>query len=132
MLAVVHISISLLILLGIAKMASALENLRAQVERNTTVTESAITLLKGLKDKLDDAIASGDLGAVESLAETLGRETDALANAVTTNTPSTNVPPPEQPPNTAPSFDEKIENDLREVEDGEDGEDANKAKGKRA
>lgn len=67
---------------------SALDNLRAQVERNTSVTDSAITLLQGLKSQLDAAIASGDPAAVQAVADTLGSETDKLAAAVTANTPA--------------------------------------------
>jgi hypothetical protein len=64
------------------KFMSALDNLRAQVEANTTVTESAITLLNGLKAKLDEAIASGDPAALQALADELGAETLRLSDAV--------------------------------------------------
>lgn len=67
---------------------SALDNLRAQVERNTSVTDGAITLLQGLKKQLDDAIASGDPAALQALSDNLGAETDKLAAAVTANTPA--------------------------------------------
>lgn len=76
-----------------ATIMSALENLRAQVEANTTVTESAITLLNGLKAKLDDAIASGDPAAIQALSDSLGAETQRLADAV-----QANQAPAEQPP----------------------------------
>lgn len=70
------------------KNMSAIDTLRGQVERNTGVTESAITLLQGLKTQLDGAIASGDPAAIQALSDTLGSETDRLAAAVTANTPA--------------------------------------------
>lgn len=76
-----------LILQRITTMASQLDALTAAVARNTDVTESAITLLNGLKQKLDELIASGsDPAALQALADTLGAETQKLADAVTTNT----------------------------------------------
>lgn len=74
------------------RLMSALDNLRAQVERNTNVTDSAITLLQGLKAQLDAAIASGDPAAVQAVADNLGAETDKLAAAVAANTPSAPTP----------------------------------------
>lgn len=67
---------------------SALSDLQDKVAANTTVTESAITLLAGLKAELDAAIASGDPAALTALSATLGAETQKLADAVTANTPS--------------------------------------------
>lgn len=71
-----------------------LAELQAEVERNTAVDQSAITLLAGLSAQLDAALASGDPLAVQWLADTLRGSTDQLANAVTANTP-TPVPVPE-------------------------------------
>ena len=73
-------------------MSAQLDSLRAQVERNTTVSESAITLLNGLKQQLDDAIASGDPNALQALSDQIGAETDKLAAAVTANTPAAPTP----------------------------------------
>lgn len=69
-------------------MAGELDALRAAVARNTEVDESAIVLLKGLKEKLDAAIASGDPAAIQALADELGAKNQALADAVTANTPA--------------------------------------------
>lgn len=79
------------------RLMSALDNLRAQVERNTSVTDSAITLLQGLKAQLDNAIASGDPAAVQAVADNLGAETDKLAAAVTANTPAATPTPTPTP-----------------------------------
>ena len=67
---------------------AALDDLRNTVAQNRDVTESAITLLEGLKQKLDDAIASGDPNALAQLSADLGSETTRLADAVTANTPA--------------------------------------------
>lgn len=74
------------------RIMTALDNLRDQVARNKSVTDSAIVLLQGLKQKLDDAIASGDPAAVQAVSDSLGTETDSLAAAVTANTPAAPTP----------------------------------------
>lgn len=66
---------------------SALDDLRAEVAESRTVTESAITLLQGLKQQLDEAIATGDPGALVELAADLDSQTNRLAEAVQLNTP---------------------------------------------
>ena len=67
---------------------SALDNLKAAVAAETTISRSAITLLEGLKSRLDDAIASGDPAEVQALADQLGSDTAALSDAVAANTPA--------------------------------------------
>jgi len=67
---------------------SALENLGAEVAESKAVTESAIILLAGLKAKLDEAIASGNMSQVQALSDELSTSTDALAAAVSANTPA--------------------------------------------
>jgi hypothetical protein len=69
-------------------MANEIDELKAAVAKEETVTASAIALLKGLKQKLDDAIASGDPAQLHALSQELGQNTDALAQAVTDNTPA--------------------------------------------
>lgn len=65
-----------------------LDDLRAAVARETEVDESAIVLLNGLKAKLDAAIAAGDPAALKALSDSLGTESQKLADAVTANTPA--------------------------------------------
>lgn len=74
--------------LRLITMSDQLTALTAKVEANATVTESAITLLTGLKSSLDEAIASDDPLALADLSDRLGAQTEALAAAVTANTPS--------------------------------------------
>jgi hypothetical protein len=73
----------------ILKMSAQLDALTAAVAANTTVTESAITLLTGLHAKLLELIANGiDPVAVQQLADDLSAETQKLADAITANTPA--------------------------------------------
>jgi hypothetical protein len=71
---------------------SALDDLKAQVAANTTVAQSAVTLIQGLKQKLDDAIASGDPAALKALSDQLATDDAALAAAVTANTLAASSP----------------------------------------
>ncbi len=71
----------------LTNMSQQLDELKAKVAANTTVIGSAITLIQGLKQKLDDAIASGDPAALEALSTELGTTDQALAAAVEANTP---------------------------------------------
>ena len=72
----------------IYEMANELDDLKAAVANNTSVIGSAITLLQGLKAKLDAAIASGNPAALTALSAELGAQDTALAAAVTANTPA--------------------------------------------
>jgi hypothetical protein len=70
-------------------MSAQLDALAAAVAANTTVTDSAITLLKGLYDKLIELLANGiDPVAVQALADDLAAKTQALADAIVANTPA--------------------------------------------
>jgi hypothetical protein len=72
----------------IQTMATKFDDLAAKVTAMETVEASAIALLQGLKQKLDDAIATGDPAAIQQLSDKLGADTQALAIAVTANTPA--------------------------------------------
>ena len=67
---------------------AALDDLKTAVARETEVDESAIVLLNGLKAKLDAAIASGNPADLKALSDSLGTESQKLADAVTANTPA--------------------------------------------
>jgi hypothetical protein len=69
-------------------MSKEMDALVAQVAANKTVTESAVTLLQGLKAQLDAAIASGDPAALQALSDSLSLQDTALADAITANTPA--------------------------------------------
>lgn len=63
-----------------------LTQLQAAVQKDTDVDTSAMTLLKGLKDALD--AAGTDPVALKSLSDQLGSNSQALADAITANTPA--------------------------------------------
>ncbi len=73
-------------------MAKTLDDVLADVQAETTVTQSAITLLQGLKAQLDAAIAAGDLGKVQQIADGIEANTAALSAAVSANTSAAPTP----------------------------------------
>lgn len=70
----------------IENMGQELDDLTAAVEKDTTVDQSAITLLQGLKAKLD--AAGTDPTALKALSTQLGNNAQQLADAISANTPS--------------------------------------------
>jgi hypothetical protein len=81
----------LLIIKNQTNMGQELDALTAAVASNTTVEQSAIVLINGLKQKLDNAIASGNPAALVALSAELGTSDAALAAAITANTPAVPV-----------------------------------------
>lgn len=71
----------------VTKMAGELDTLTAAVARNTTVIGSALVLIQGLKAALD--AAGTDPAKLAALSAQLAEQDDALAAAVTANTPAT-------------------------------------------
>jgi hypothetical protein len=67
------------------KMSEQLDKLTQEVAENKTVMASAVTLLQGLKQRLDDA--GTDQAKLAELSADLDTNTNALAAAVTANTP---------------------------------------------
>jgi hypothetical protein len=70
----------------------SLTNLQNEVAETTTVQQSAVVLLQGLKSRLDAAIAElAQAGvtneALNQLSSDLNNSTDSLAAAVAANTP---------------------------------------------
>lgn len=63
-----------------------LENLTAQVAANNTVIDSALTLIRGLKERLD--AAGTDEAKLKALSDSLATKDEELASAITQNTPS--------------------------------------------
>ena len=60
--------------------------IQAEVSRQTSVVQSAITLIQSLATQIADA--AGDPARVTELADALRASSDALAAAVAANTPS--------------------------------------------
>ena len=71
--------------LGI-KMATALEDLTAQVTQTNTVIDSAIVLIQGIKAALD--AAGSNPVALKALSDSLAASDAALAAAIVANTPA--------------------------------------------
>ena len=69
------------------KVLMTLAELKATVEAERTVIDSAIVLLNGLAQQLKDAIANGDPAAIQAIADELDAQSQALAAAVVANTP---------------------------------------------
>lgn len=78
---------------------SAIDDLTAQVQANTSAEQSAVTLIQGLAKQIQDAVNSDDSSALESLAQQLNSSAAALGAAVTANTPATVQPAPAPDPN---------------------------------
>lgn len=68
------------------KMADEMATLEAEVAETKTVAQSAVVLLQGLKQRLDEA--GTDKVKLAALSADLGGSTDALAAAVVANTPA--------------------------------------------
>lgn len=88
----VMLALIIIIYLKQNKMGQELDELTAAVAKDIEVDQSAITLLNGLKQKLDDAIASGNPQALKDLSASIGSSTQALADAVAANTPAEPTP----------------------------------------
>lgn len=69
------------------KMSEQLDTLIAEVARNTTVEQSAIVLIQGLKAQLD--AAGTNPVKLKALSDSLAKNDDDLAAAVAANTPAT-------------------------------------------
>ena len=85
------------ILEGVKSMSTQLTALQAQVAQNTSVEQSAATLINGLASQLAAAIAAqnnGDTAALPALQSELASSATALAAAITANTPAAPPAPP--------------------------------------
>lgn len=71
-------------------MTKELDELQTQVEENTNVEQSAITLLEGLGQQIADL--KDDPAALQALATKLKDNSAALAAAVAANTPAAEPP----------------------------------------
>lgn len=73
-----------------AKMSQELDDLTAEVAAETTVEQSAITLLNGLAAQL--AAAGTDPVKLKALTASIKSSSDSLAAAVVANTPAAPAP----------------------------------------
>ncbi len=71
---------------------ATLDDVVAAVAAESTVVDSAVTLLTSLKAALDAAIASGDPTKIQAVSDSIGAQTKTLADAVAANTPAAPAP----------------------------------------
>jgi hypothetical protein len=79
---------------------SAIDDLRAAVAAERSVTQGVVTLLQDLNQRLHDAVNADDMAAVSAVVADIKANTDTLAAAVAANTPSspgTGSPAPSDP-----------------------------------
>ncbi len=69
-------------------MANELADLKTEVQENKDLVQSAKALLTGIKTKLDEAIASGNMSEVKALSDELAVSNDELSAAIVANTPA--------------------------------------------
>lgn len=67
-------------------MGKELDQLTEEVSQTTTIMGSAVTLLQGLKKKLDEA--GTDKAKLKALSDDLDASQNDLAAAITANTPT--------------------------------------------
>jgi TolA-binding protein len=80
-------------------LSQAVETLRAEIAENRTISQSAVTLIKGLAQQIRDN--AEDPEALRALAAELDTQNADLAAAVAENTPAekpVEAPAPETPP----------------------------------
>lgn len=75
---------------GMTMLQDEIDELRKAVEANTSATQSAATMLDTLADKLE--AAADDPEEIRQLAASVRSNSQALADAVTRNTPSEEPP----------------------------------------
>jgi chromosome segregation ATPase len=81
-----------------SKIMAALDDLTAQVTQNTSLEQSAITLIQGIAKQLQDAVTNNDSSALAALAQQLNTSAAALGAAITANTPQAPAPTPAPAP----------------------------------
>lgn len=74
-------------------MSQAIDDLADAVKANNDVVQSAVVLIQGLADEVAAAAGSGDPQAVADLTAQIRASAQALADAVSANTPSAPVDP---------------------------------------
>jgi hypothetical protein len=67
-------------------MSAQLDALTAQVQANTTVEASAVTLIQGLANEIATAASTGDSAQLTALATQLQASASSLSAAITANT----------------------------------------------
>lgn len=74
------------ILKKVNKLMATMQDLKAAVERNTSVDDSVLALLSGISQQLKDAQAQNDPAAIDEVIRQLDANTQKMTDAVTANT----------------------------------------------
>lgn len=83
---------------------SDLGNLRQEIENNPDVFDSAVALIQGLKQKLDEALAGEDAEVeLHLLSDAIGDSHLELARAVAGDAPEAETPAIEETPDAPPA-----------------------------
>lgn len=70
----------------VSPMASRLDAIREQVRAHPEVTGAVVLLLERLKERLEQAVASGQMNEVQEVAHELQNDAPSIAEAVVANT----------------------------------------------
>jgi len=84
------------------KLMATMQDLRAAVERNTSVDDSVLTLLSGISQQLKDAQAQNDPQAIQDIINQLDANTQKMSDAVKANTKAEDEPTNGQPSEATP------------------------------
>jgi hypothetical protein len=79
----------------VRKILMKLSELKAQVDANVALEQSAVTLITGLSAQLKEI--ADDPAAIQALADELSSEATALSAAIVANTPAAPAPSGEAP-----------------------------------
>lgn len=74
------------------KLMATMQELKAAVERNTSIDDSVLTLLEGISQQLKDAQANDDPQAIQDIINQLDANTQKMTDAVSKNTPHEDTP----------------------------------------
>jgi chromosome segregation ATPase len=76
-----------------AETQAAIDEMKVEVARNTTVVDSAKALIASLLSQIE--AAADDPEEIRAIVESVRANTDSLAEAIPANTPPVEEPPPE-------------------------------------
>jgi uncharacterized membrane protein (Fun14 family) len=82
-----------------------MDRLREDVQKQTSVSQSAVELITGLAARIRDAVATDDSAALQDLANQVEAQTASLARAITENTLSAPNGPKADPVPMTPAAD---------------------------
>ena len=80
----------------------ALDDLRAQVQENADLEQSAIAVIQGIAEQLREAVNNDDSDALQALSQQLDASAAGLAAAIAANTSAASTPPPGDDPQVNP------------------------------